>query len=56
MSEENARMNSYVIAPVDSTVREAQDEEITQLCEAKRIRLQEAIWQGNFRLHELEKD
>jgi len=35
----NLKGNSHVIAPADMTVREAQDEEITQLREVEHIRL-----------------
>jgi len=49
-------MNPHIITTKGVTVREAQDEEITQLCEAEHIRLQGDIQQGNLRLRELEKD
>lgn len=56
ITEENAKRNTHVIAPTDVTMREAQDEQTTQLCEVEHIRLQGAVWRGNLRLCELEKD
>ena len=39
ISKENAKRNRHVRAPTYVIVREAQDEEITQLCEVKHIML-----------------
>ena len=39
ISEENAKMNPHVIAPIDVTVHEGQDEEMTQLREVAYIRI-----------------
>ena len=44
ISKKHAKMNPHVIALVGAIVHETHDEEITQLCEVKHIRLQEAIW------------
>lgn len=52
---EHAMPSPRMAAPIDTTVREAQKEGITQPLDTKHMRLEKEIQQGNLRLRELEK-
>lgn len=53
---EHTKPSPFILAPVDTTIHEAQNEGITQSQETEHIRLEEEIRRGNLRLQELEKD
>jgi hypothetical protein len=53
---EHAKPSPRIVAPIDTMVREAQKEGITQPQETEHMGLEEEIQQGNLRLQELEKE
>lgn len=56
ITEENIQRNSHVVDPVVVVAYDGKEEEITHLRKDEHIRIQESIWRGNLKLHELEKD
>lgn len=52
---ENAKPSQRMAAPIDTMVRKARKEGITQSEETGYMRLEEEIQQGNLRLYKLEK-